>query len=47
MNSRDPNDLDESPGVPGFRTWRAVYLFVLAVFVATVVLLAMFSRYFA
>ena len=38
---------DESPGVPGFRTWRGVYLFVFAVFVLVVVLLAVFSRYFA
>ena len=38
---------DKSPGVPGFRTWRGVYLFVFAVFVAVVVLLALFSRLFA
>ena len=28
---------DESPGVPGFRTWRGVYLFVFVVFVLVVV----------
>jgi hypothetical protein len=38
---------DESPGVPGFRTWRGVYLFVFGFFVLVVVLLAIFSRYFA
>ena len=38
---------DESPGVPGFKTWRGVYLFVFAFFVGCVVLLALFSRYFA
>jgi hypothetical protein len=37
----------ETTGVPGFRTWRAVYLFVFAVFVLVVVLLAFFSRWFA
>jgi len=31
----------ESPGVPGFRTWRGIYLFVFAVFVVVVVLLAL------
>ncbi len=38
---------DESPGVPGFRTWRGVYLFVFGFFVLVVVLLAIFSRVFA
>jgi hypothetical protein len=38
---------DETPGVPGFRTWRGVYLFVFAIFVAVVVVLAIFSRLFA
>ena len=38
---------DESPGVPGFQSWRGVYLFVFAFFVGCVVLLALFSRYFA
>ncbi len=36
-----------SPGVPGFRTWRGVYLFVFAFFVLVVALLAIFSRWFA
>ena len=47
MNSPDPHNSDESPGVPGFRTWRGVYLFVFVCFVVVVVLLAVFSRYFA
>jgi hypothetical protein len=38
---------DNSPGVPGFRTWRGVYLFVFIVFVLVVGLLALFSRLFA
>lgn len=38
-------DRDESPGVPGFRTWRGVYAFVLGFFVLLVVLLTVFSRY--
>jgi hypothetical protein len=38
---------NESPGVPGFRTWRGVYLFVFGTFVAIVVGLALFTRYFA
>jgi hypothetical protein len=42
--SQDP---DEAPGVPGFRHWRGIYIFVFAFFVLVVVLLAMFTRYFA
>ena len=38
---------DESPGVPGFRTWRGVYWFVFAAFVVFVVALAIFSRLYA
>ncbi len=45
--SPDPATDDKSPGVPGFRTWRGVYIFVFAVFVLVVALLAIFSRYFA
>lgn len=43
----DPPPDDKFPGVPGFRTWRGIYLFVLAVFVCVVVLLTLFSRFFA
>jgi hypothetical protein len=43
-----PDSADEAnPGVPLFRTWRAVYVFVLIVFVAVVIALAVFSRMFA
>jgi hypothetical protein len=38
---------DQSPGVPGFRTWRGVYLFVFVFFVIVVAVLAIFSRLFA
>jgi hypothetical protein len=38
---------DESPGVPGFRTWRGVYLFVLGVFALLVIALTLFSRFFS
>jgi hypothetical protein len=37
----------EPPGLPGLRTWRAVYGFVLAAFVLWVVLFALLSRYFS
>ena len=37
----------ESTGLPGFRTWRSVYVFVLACFVLYIVLLAVFSRAFS
>lgn len=40
-----PND--EAPGVPGFRTWRGVYLFVFGVFIVIVIALTLFSRAFA
>ena len=43
----EPAPDDKSPGVPGFRTWRGVYLFVFVVFVVIVVLLAVFSSYFS
>lgn len=43
----DPSVDDESPGVPGFRTWRGVYLFVFVCFVVVVALLTVFSRLFA
>ena len=38
---------DKSPGVPGFRTWRGIYVFVFVFFVLVVALLAIFSRWFA
>ena len=45
--SADQTNSDECPGVPGFKTWRGVYLFVLAFFVVCVVLLALLSHAFA
>ena len=49
MNPPPPDkpDNDPAPGVPGFRTWRGLYLFVFAFFVLCVALLALFSRAFA
>jgi hypothetical protein len=38
---------DEAPGVPGFRTWRGVYLFVLGCFIAMVVALTVFTHFHA
>jgi hypothetical protein len=43
----DERSEPEPPGVPGFRTWRGVYLVVFAWFVLVVVLLAVFSRIFS
>jgi hypothetical protein len=45
-SSPEPVPDDKSPGVPGFRAWRGVYLFVFVVFVLVVALLTVFSRYF-
>jgi hypothetical protein len=41
-----PEDHD-SPGVPGFRSWRGVYLFVFGGFLLTVLLLTWFAHVFA
>jgi hypothetical protein len=37
----------EAPRVPGFRTWRGVYLVVFGWFVLVVALLAAFTRFFS
>jgi hypothetical protein len=44
-----PDERSEAapPDVPGFRTWRAVYLFVFALFVLVVALLTVFTRVFS
>ena len=47
MNPAAPSDENDPPGVPGFRTWPSVYLFVFIFFVLCVVLLALLSRAFA
>ena len=44
--NRPPSD-DDSPGLPGFRTWRGVYLFVFGTFLLTVIALTLFSLVFA
>jgi len=35
---------DEAPGVPGFRTWRGIYLCVGVCFVVVVALLTLFTH---
>ena len=42
-----PPPESDSPDVPGLRTWRGVYIFVLGSFVAFVVALALFTRAFS
>jgi hypothetical protein len=37
----------EPPDVPGFRTWRRIYLFVFGWFVLVVILLSVFTGIFA
>ena len=49
-NHRSKIATDEKPdgtGLPLLRTWPAVYIFVLAVFVLLVILLALFTRAYA
>lgn len=45
--SPDSPTPEEAPGVPGFRTWRGVYIFVFVFFVLCVLGLALFSRVFS
>ncbi len=45
--SPDPSVPEDPPGVPGFRTWRGVYLVVFGFFLLCVLLLVLFSRVFA
>ena len=40
-----PDD-DHDPGLPGFRRWRGVYVFVFGCFVAVVIALTVFSHHF-
>jgi hypothetical protein len=44
---RDERSEAEAPGVPGFGTWRGVYLFVFGWFVLVVVLLSVFTEMFS
>ena len=43
----DERSKAEAPDVPGFRSWRGVYLFVLGWFVLVVVLLTLFTGIFS
>ena len=43
----DQRSTAEPPGLPGFRAWGGVYLFVFGWFVLVVVLLAVFGRIFS
>ena len=45
MQTPEPDD--DSTGLPGFRTWRGVYLLVFVCFVLVVIGLTLFSRTFA
>jgi hypothetical protein len=42
----EPKD-EESPGLPGFRSWRGVYWFVFGCFLLVVIGLTLFSHAFA
>ena len=44
---RDERSEAEPPDVPGFRTWRGVYLFVFGWFVLVVGLLTVFTGIFS
>jgi len=44
MNRSPAASEDEGPRLPGFRTWRGVYLLVVGAFVALVVGLTIFTR---
>ena len=47
MHADPDHDNDRPPGVPGFRSWRAVYLFVFIAFVLVVIGLTVFTRVFS
>ena len=42
----NPSEAGDSPGLPLFRSWPAVYALVLIVFAAVVVALTLFRNYF-
>lgn len=44
---KTPAPAADSPGLPGFRSWRGVYVAVLVVFVLVVAALTWFSRHFS
>ena len=41
-----PDPKDDVTGLPGVRSWRAVYVFVLVVFVLWIILLTVLTRTF-
>jgi hypothetical protein len=43
----EPEPNDESTGLPGLRTWRSVYIFVLVCFAVYVALLIVLERTFS
>jgi len=45
--TRPPPPDDATTGLPGFRSWRSVYLFVLGVFVLWVVLLTVLTEVYS
>lgn len=45
--TRSPSTDDEITGLPGLRTWRAVYVFVFLAFAVVVAALAIFERVYA
>ncbi len=45
--NQEPKPPDEQTGLPGLRSWRAVYAFVLGTFVAWIVLLLFLMRAFS
>jgi len=45
--SPDEHGAAEPPDLPGFRTWRGVYLFVFGWFVLVIVLLTVFTATFS
>ena len=47
MTPRSRPDEAEPPGIPGFGTWRGVYLFVFGWFVVVVILLSVFTAIFS
>lgn len=43
----EPETENETTGLPGFRTWRRVYIFVFGCFILVVIALTLFSRIYA
>lgn len=43
----EPSSRDEETGLPGLRTWRAVYVWVLVLFAVDILLLVALERMFS